>query len=378
MLHVQDLTIDYAGGGRRARRGGAEETVRAVDGVGFDVEPGQLFTLLGPSGCGKTTTLRSVAGLETPSGGSITIGDRLVYSAAERVDVPADDRQLGMVFQSYAIWPHMTVFKNVSFPLELARRRTRPSRAEIRSRVEKVLAVTELDRFADRPATKLSGGQQQRLALARALVIEPELLLLDEPLSNLDAKLRETMRMELKRLQRELGLTAVYVTHDQVEALAMSSVIAVMDQGRIVQMGTPREIYERPNSRFVADFIGTSNLLPATIAGTSPDGTSVRAEHAVLRSADRVAAAPGAEVLMSLRPEDLALSPADETGAAPDGNALAGVVTARAFLGEATEHVVRVGDRGLRCRSNPSLSIEPGSEVTVRIAPEKVRLIPLG
>ncbi|MFC0040195.1 ABC transporter ATP-binding protein [Actinomadura rayongensis] len=375
MLHVQDLIIDYAGGGRRAR---AEDAVRAVDGVSFDVAPGQLFTLLGPSGCGKTTTLRSVAGLESPSGGSITIGDRLVYSAAENVDVPADERRLGMVFQSYAIWPHMTVAKNVSFPLELAKRRARPSRAEIRARVEKVLAVTELDAFADRPATKLSGGQQQRLALARALVIEPQLLLLDEPLSNLDAKLRESMRMELKRLQRDLGLTAVYVTHDQVEALAMSSVIAVMNGGKIVQMGTPREIYERPNSRFVADFIGTSNLLPAVVAGAGPDGTSVRAGHAVLRSADRVDAASGADLLVSLRPEDLSLAPHDPAAPPAGDNELAGVVTARAFLGEATEHVVRVGDRSVRCRSNPSLSIEPGRDVTVRVAPEKVRLVPLG
>ncbi|REE95078.1 ABC transporter ATP-binding protein [Thermomonospora umbrina] len=380
MLHVKDLIIDYGSGppGKAARNRG--ETVRAVDGVGFDVEAGQLFTLLGPSGCGKTTTLRSVAGLETPTGGSIAIGDRVVFSAADRVDVPADDRRLGMVFQSYAIWPHMSVFKNVAFPLELAKRRTRPSRAQIRSRVEKVLAVTELDRFADRPATKLSGGQQQRLALARALVIEPDLLLLDEPLSNLDAKLRETMRMELKRLQRELGLTAVYVTHDQVEALAMSSVIAVMDQGRIVQMGTPREIYERPNSRFVADFIGTSNLLAAVVTESAPGRTAVRAAHGTLRSSDTSAAAPGSDVLVALRPEDLALSPHDdaEPPAAADGNVLTGVVTARAFLGEATEHVVRVGDHNVRCRSNPSISIEPGRNVTLRVAPEKVRLIPLG
>src|SRR5438876_8807945 len=227
--------------------------VRAVEDVSFTVEEGRFFTLLGPSGCGKTTTLRCVAGLERPEAGTIRLDDA-VLSGPGRF-MPTYARDIGMVFQSYAIWPHMTVFDNVAFPLRVAR--TRPTLLEIRQRVSQALATVRLEGLQDRAATKLSGGQQQRLALARALVREPKLLLLDEPLSNLDAKLREQMRMELRQLQRTLRLTTLYVTHDQVEALAMSNVVAVMHQGRIMQTGAPREIYERPANRFVAEFIGS-------------------------------------------------------------------------------------------------------------------------
>ncbi|MGH8944563.1 MAG: ABC transporter ATP-binding protein, partial [Acidimicrobiia bacterium] len=209
MLTVTDLVKTFPSS--KSEKGGP---VVAVGGISFSIEPGQMFTLLGPSGCGKTTTLRSVAGLETPDSGEIQVGDRILYSSEKRIRVPANKRSLGMVFQSYAIWPHMNVFKNVAFPLEVDQGK-RLSRREITERVDNVLAVVQLDALAGRQATDLSGGQQQRLALARALVMEPELLLLDEPLSNLDAKLREEMRFELKRLQRELGITAVYVTHDQ-------------------------------------------------------------------------------------------------------------------------------------------------------------------
>jgi iron(III) transport system ATP-binding protein len=254
MLTITELVKTFPPGrGERAGR------VRAVDDISFDVEDGELFTLLGPSGCGKTTTLRCVAGLETPDSGEITIGDRVLYSSKRRIRVSANERGLGMVFQSYAIWPHMNVYRNVAFPLQVLPRSRRPGRKQLRDRVERVLAVVQLDQLAGRQATDLSGGQQQRLALARALVMEPPLLLLDEPLSNLDAKLREDMRFELKRLQRELGITGVYVTHDQVEALAMSNRVAVMRAGKIEQVGRPREVYEAPKSRFVADFIGTSS-----------------------------------------------------------------------------------------------------------------------
>ncbi|MCW2635604.1 MAG: iron transporter ATPase, partial [Blastococcus sp.] len=269
-----------AGGGAAVA---APTRVFAVNDVSFEVQDGELFTLLGPSGCGKTTTLRSIAGLEKPDSGRITIDDRVLYNngnnngngngAGSRVvNVPANERGLGMVFQSYAIWPHMSVFDNVAFPLQVRKRNVRPGKAEIADKVAKVLQVMELGHLSDRQATKLSGGQQQRLALARALVTEPPLLLLDEPLSNLDAKLRELMRFELKRLQRELKITTVYVTHDQSEALALSHQIAVMNQGRIQQIGTPRQIYERPANQFVADFVGTTNFLDGTVLG--PDGSS--------------------------------------------------------------------------------------------------------
>ena len=244
------------------------EVVKAAQDVSFTVDEGRLFTLLGPSGCGKTTTLRSIAGLERPRAGEISVNGRVVYSSSKGVFVAPNRRGFGMVFQSYAIWPHMNVFQNVAFPLEVGDRRY--SRKQIRDNVMRVLTAVQLDHLADREATKLSGGQQQRLALARALVMEPALLLLDEPLSNLDAKLREKMRFELKRLQRELKITTVYVTHDQSEALALSHQIAVMSEGRIQQIGSPRDIYERPASQFVADFVGTTNFIEGTVLGREP------------------------------------------------------------------------------------------------------------
>src|ERR1051326_9194420 len=241
------------------------EIVRAAQDVTFSVPEGKLFTLLGPSACGKTTTLRSIAGLEKPRVGEIAAKDRVVYSSSKAIFVTPNRRGFGMVFQSYAIWPHMNVFQNAAFPLEVGDRKY--SRQEIRDKVMRVLSATQLDHLADREATKLSGGQQQRLALARALVMEPQVLLLDEPLSHLDAKLRERMRFELKRLQRELKITTVYVTHDQSEALALSHEIAVMNEGRIQQIGSPRDVYERPGNAFVADFVGSTNFLDGSVLG---------------------------------------------------------------------------------------------------------------
>src|SRR5512145_2141694 len=258
--------------------------IRAAEEVSFEVPAGKLFALLGPRGCGKTTTLRSIAGLEKPRAGEISVGGTLIYSARNNVFVPPNRRGLGMVFQSYAIWPHMTVFENAAFPLQVARKRT--SKSDIRNRVLRVLKTVALDDMAEREATKLSGGQQQRLALARALVMEPSLLLLDEPLSNLDAKLRERMRFELKRLQRELGITTVYVTHDQSEALALSHSIAVMNAGRIEQLGSPREVYERPRNQFVADFIGTTNFVNGTVkdADSAPGFYRIASEVGELKA----------------------------------------------------------------------------------------------
>src|SRR5262245_3245869 len=264
MLSVAGLFTEYPND-----RG---EIVRAAQDVTFTVEEGRLFTLLGPSGCGKTTTLRSIAGLERPKAGEISVKGRVVFSSARGVYVAPNRRGFGMVFQSYAIWPHMNVFQNAAFPLEVGERRR--SRAQIRDHVMRVLTAVQLDHLADREATMLSGGQQQRLALARALVMEPELLLLDEPLSNLDAKLREKMRFELKRLQRDLKITTVYVTHDQTEALALSHEIGVMNQGRIQQIGRPRDVYEHPVNQFVADFVGNTNFLD----GVTSAGARIRIE----------------------------------------------------------------------------------------------------
>jgi iron(III) transport system ATP-binding protein len=374
MLTVDDLRKSYGSTGPR-HRPDDRTRVFAVGGASFEVRDGELFTLLGPSGCGKTTTLRSIAGLERPDAGRITLTDRVLFDAAARVNVPANQRELGMVFQSYAIWPHMSVFKNVSFPLDVLPRARRPRRAEIAERVERVLEVTELTDYADRSATKLSGGQQQRLALARALVIQPDLMLLDEPLSNLDAKLRENMRFELKRLQRELGLTAIYVTHDQSEALVMSSRIAVMDKGNIEQVGKPREVYTAPATRFVAEFIGTSNFVPGIVASVRGDEVTVDTVEGRMVSRGAAIRPPvGAEVLLSIRPECVGLSVAPLAGGV---NEWAGQVLTRAFLGDAVDHVVGVSKLEIRTRSNPTLSIEPGARVSLTVDPDKVTLVPV-
>src|SRR6187551_2301722 len=231
--------------------------VPAVRGVSFTVLHGEQLTLLGPSGCGKTTTLRAIAGLEKPVAGEIRIDGAPIYSAARDIHVPAEKRGLSMVFQSYAIWPHMTVFDNVAYGLRVRREEA----AAIRDKVMRALALVQMQAFADRRASQLSGGQQQRVALARAFVFQPSVLLFDEPLSNLDAKLRADMRIELRELQHRLGITSVYVTHDLEEALAMSDRIVVMKDGLIAQVGSPLEIYNHPRNAFVADFVGSSNLI---------------------------------------------------------------------------------------------------------------------
>jgi iron(III) transport system ATP-binding protein len=280
-----------------------------------------------------------------------------------------------MVFQSYAIWPHMNVFKNVAFPLEVLPRRQRPPRSQIRERVERVLSVVHLDHLADRQATDLSGGQQQRLALARALVMEPPLMLLDEPLSNLDAKLREEMRFELKRLQRELHITTVYVTHDQVEALAMSNVIAVMRAGVVEQLGKPREIYERPVSRFVADFIGTSNFVDGRVRASQESGIHlVATDYGELRAASPVDFPAGTDVVVSIRPEHVQIDKG--TVAVDTVGRWSGTVEARAFLGESVDHIVNVRGFELRARCNPSISIPAGTEVTLTFPETMCSLIP--
>jgi iron(III) transport system ATP-binding protein len=358
MLSVRGLNTEYA------TEGG--EPVRAARDVAFDVPEGKLFTLLGPSGCGKTTTLRSIAGLERPRSGEITLGGRTIYASDRRIFVSPNERNIGMVFQSYAIWPHMTVFENAAFPLKVGRRKL--AAKEIRDKVMRILGIVAMDALEDRPATHLSGGQQQRLALARALVMGPQLLLLDEPMSNLDAKLRERMRFELKRIQRETGVTTVYVTHDQSEALALSHEIAVMNEGSIIQVGSPREIYERPRSRFVADFIGRTNLLEASvIAADGPGhyrlGTVLGELHA--SSADALRA--GDVVAVSLRPEDIEL-----TETRPQGeNVCTGTVSAKVFLGDTVDFQVAVGDTMLLATAHPTLRTPVGDQIYLRISSEK-------
>jgi iron(III) transport system ATP-binding protein len=360
VLTVEGLTTDYVN--ERGR------VVRAAQDVSFTVAAGHLFTLLGPSGCGKTTTLRSIAGLERPRAGEIAIDGRPVSSAAKNLFVAPNRRGFGMVFQSYAIWPHMNVFQNAAFPLEVGARRG--SRQQLRDHVMRVLTAVQLDHLADREATTLSGGQQQRLALARALVMEPALLLLDEPRSNLDAKLREKMRFELKRLQRELKITTVYVTHDQSEALALSHQIAVMNEGRIQQIGTPREIYEHPANQFVADFVGTTNFIEGTVLPCDGAGSGchiVRTEigDVTVRTAQELHAEE--RVALSVRPEDV-----DLVEARPEGhNVWQGRVDQKVFLGEAVDFQVSVGTRTLLSRRHPTLRTPVGHAIFVQVNPEK-------
>ncbi|GAA2079881.1 ABC transporter ATP-binding protein [Actinomadura alba] len=384
MLRIDNLVKTFDGERRRrhARGSKTDKTeparVFAVSDISFNVENGELFTLLGPSGCGKTTTLRSIAGLERPDSGTIEVGDRVLFSGGagrKPVNVPANERGLGMVFQSYAIWPHMSVFDNVAFPLQVKSRNERLGKKQIAERVMRVLDTMELAELADRQATKLSGGQQQRLALARALVIEPPLLLLDEPLSNLDAKLRESLRYELKRLQRDLGITSVYVTHDQTEALVLSTSIAVMKSGDVMQLGRPREIYENPNCRFVAEFIGTSNFIAGNVVSKEGDRYTVNTADGLL-VLDAAAAIPiGGDVIVSIRPEAVEVSTGSRAGEVP--NEWTGTVTTRAFLGESVDHVVSVGRHEIRARGNPAVSIKPGTEVYLRLDPGKLALVPV-
>jgi iron(III) transport system ATP-binding protein len=363
-VSITDLVKTYPG-----------QAIPAVKGISLDIEAGEFFTLLGPSGCGKTTTLRAVAGLESPDQGEIVVGGRRFFSGAHNVNLPAHSRGLGMVFQSYAIWPHMTVSQNVAFPLRIAKRSKRLSKTEIARRVEESLSMVQLEAYNDRPATKLSGGQQQRLALARALVAQPPVMLLDEPLSNLDAKLRDSMREQLKRLQRTLHITSIYVTHDQIEALALSNRIAVMRDGQIEQIGRPRDIYLQPRTRFVADFIGRTNFIDGTVAELRADGVMVvKTGVGAIETANSVERAVGDDVVIAVRPESIGLARAGAPTSGP--NVSRAVVTNRQFLGEQTEHTVRLGDgTELTVRSDPNLSIPPGEDVQVIVPPESCRAL---
>lgn len=360
MIDVRDLCKSYSAAGL---------DVKAVDGVSFTVPEGMIFTLLGPSGCGKTTTLRSIAGLETPDSGEISVSGSLVYSSTAGVCVKANARGFGMVFQSYAIWPHMTVFENVAFPLQVPGRKQKYTRREITNEVSRMLEIVALSGYESRRATQLSGGQQQRLALARALIAKPPLLLLDEPLSNLDAKLREKMRFELKRLQQDLGITSVYVTHDQSEALALSHKIAVMNQGKIVQIGSPRDIYERPRDNFVADFVGTTNFISGEViepsVGTA--GYMVRTPHGNLLIATSEPFSRGDRITISIRPECIQLSA--EAPAVP--NAWPAVVDTQVFLGFYQDVELRCGGMSIVVRTHPLLEIKPGMNVYLQIDPNQ-------
>ncbi|MET8831756.1 ABC transporter ATP-binding protein [Streptomyces sp. NPDC004610] len=335
--------------------------VPAVTGLTLSLPPGRLLALLGPSGCGKTTTLRMIAGLERPTSGAIRVGEETVADGSRWVE--PEDRGLGMVFQSYALWPHMTVFENVAYAL----RRRRVGKAAIAERVPEVLAIVGMTGYGSRPVAHLSGGQQQRVAVARALAARPRLLLFDEPLSNLDAVLRESMRVEIRALQQENGITAVYVTHSQEEALSMADVVAVMDQGRLQQLAPPEELYARPRNRFVAGFVGLTNLLEVTVRHVDGDTAAVcladgTAATAVAPRGHRA----GDRATVALRPEHLTLRPAG-TGPHEGELELTGELVSSMFSGNIIDYFVRVPGLPdlVRVQDFPPRAAAPGDRVVL-------------
>jgi iron(III) transport system ATP-binding protein len=335
--------------------------VAAVEALSLDVKPGELVSLLGPSGCGKTTTLRLVAGFLRPEAGEIWVGERCLSSAASVV--PPERRRMAMIFQSYALWPHMTVARNVAYGLRF---KSGMPKADRDRRVTDILRTVQLSGFESRYPGELSGGQQQRVAVARALVVEPEILLLDEPLSNLDANLREEMRFEIRRLHEAFGITTLYVTHDQAEAMVISDRVAVLHRGQVVQVGSAEDLFRRPRTRFVAEFIGRTNLIDAQVAEPGV------AAHGPLRL--RLASAagvPGTPLVVSIRPHEIELVLAGRS--APAGaNVLAGAVQRTSYLGDAVDYHVRVNgsDVVLRVTAPPPARFAAGEAVTLAIAPE--------
>jgi iron(III) transport system ATP-binding protein len=344
---------------------------RAVDDLSLEVREGELLTLLGPSGCGKTTTLRAVSGFVGLDSGHIYIGDR------EVTDIPPERRGIGLVFQNYALWPHMTVFQNLAFGLQL---RKLPA-GTIREKVQRALAMVKLEGFEQRYPRQLSGGQQQRVALARALVLEPDILLLDEPLSNLDALLREQMRFEIAQIHRQAGITSIYVTHDQTEAMVISDRIALIDQGKLIQIGPPAELYSSPINRFVAGFMGTTSFVQGKVEQSrgeavwvrTPAGLSLRGRGRGLRD--------GQEVVVAVRPEHVRFVDAPERAGQPsarpaEANVFPARVVRASYVGELIDYQLDLRGTSLRARGEVARASPEGKEVWVRLDPESLPVLP--
>lgn len=361
MIQITNLSKEFAGD---------HGPVKVLDNIELNVPEGSLFTLLGPSGCGKTTTLRSVAGLEKPTGGEIRLNRQTVYSSSTGIWIPTERRQVGMVFQSYAIWPHMTVIENVVYPLEAKR----VGSAERARRAKEILEKVGLAELADRPATRLSGGQQQRVALARALVARPQVLLFDEPLSNLDAKLREQLRIEIVSLQKEFGITSLYVTHDQEEALAISDQIAIMRDGEILEIGDALTLYETPVHRFSASFLGLANFIDGRIVSATADIVEVGTAIGAFKCRNPHRLAVGAECHLFFRPESVSVEGPDS---AVQVNRMQALVQSRMYLGHTVDLRFKVGACVIRAKvapghipelgSNAFISIDPGSCIALAV-----------
>jgi iron(III) transport system ATP-binding protein len=358
-IRIENVSKEYFSAGKR---------IVALSNVDLAIPANKIFTLLGPSGCGKTTLLRCIIGLEIPDAGEIAIGDEIVFSKGKNIFVVPEKRGLNMVFQSYAIWPHMNVFDNVAYPLQTRK----APKEEIKGKVEKTLRFVQLEGFEYRPATKLSGGQQQRVALARALVAEPKVILFDEPLSNLDAKLREETRKELRAFLTELKITAVYVTHDRIEALSLSDTIAVMKDGRIAEIGTPKQIYFDSDRRFVADFIGRANLIEGKVAIVEDPYTIIDSAIGTIACNKKIDVSPGEGVTVCIRPEYIRVMEGD-TGNGP--NIFRGRMESLIFVGDAYEGEIRIGSTLLIARIEPTASVKDGDEVTLHVDPRHCLLL---
>jgi ABC-type Fe3+/spermidine/putrescine transport system ATPase subunit len=350
--------------------------VAAVDRVNLEIREGEFFTLLGPSGCGKTTTLRMVGGLERPDEGEIHMDERCLVSPAKGLFVKPERRDMGMVFQSYALWPHMTVFENVAYPLKLRR----VKRGDIRDKTRAALELVGLGGLEERPATALSGGQQQRVALARALVFSPGVLLLDEPLSNLDARLREEMRRELKALQRRVKVTVLFVTHDQMEALSMSDRVGIMNRGRLEQVGAPEEVYYQPATAFARDFLGKVFALPGTILDSNGEecrialkGLGAASVSMRVPRSGEAAWTSGREVTVAIRPEQISVA---KSGGDGRSNVLPVTLQASQFLGDRYEYTVAVGGESRVLTAPASQALKPGQQIYLELDPAAITLWP--
>ncbi len=357
MINIRGLEKSF-----RTRQG----RVDALRSINLEVGEGEFCVLLGPSGCGKTTTLRCVAGLERPDNGEIEIAGELVNSATRRIYVPTERRDLGMVFQSYAIWPHMNVFQNVAFPLTQGHKRF--AKTDVANKVRTALKRVQLDGLEDRPATDLSGGQQQRVAMARAMVTEPKILLMDEPLSNLDARLREQMRVELRKITKSIGVTTLYVTHDQAEALSLGDRVCVMNAGEILQIASPNEVYARPANLFVAQFVGEMNFFDGKVAGAG----HVESPFGLIAACLPSGVSDGAAVTLAIRPEHVRVSPSSSYGIA--GNI--GKVTSRHYLGDAALAEVEINGVTLLAKLAGDMDLIVGQNACVELPAHRWHVFP--
>ncbi len=352
---------------RFERRGGEE--VRAVDDVTITVAAGEMLVLLGPSGCGKTTLMRLVAGLEKPDSGSISLGGHVVYDSQRKLDTPPEKRPASMVFQSYALWPHMTAFENVAYPL----RSQGLSKSKAQPRVDRVLEMVGVDALRDQYPAQMSGGQQQRIALARAIVAGQGLILFDEPLSNVDAKVREQLRHEIVRIQQEFGFTGIYVTHDQEEALTLGSKIAVLRQGKVEQLGSPQEIYENPATRYVAAFVGTADEIPGKVQASRAGTVEVRSDSGVTWVAPSALRPTDSRVVVVARPEHWSVSVTPVSGP----NAVEGTVDASMFMpGSQMEYLVSTADAKIRAWVPRGEHLPGGSKVWLTCSSKDLRIFP--